>query len=101
MENSTSRKLIIFLATRFVYIPIKSLKKASTLLNILRYWDLKQTWKSYEQKYGSTNNPWQSILQQQKKILQNWAGPENFDICFCVNLDSYCQKTIFEGEADH
>ena len=36
-----------------------------------------------------------------KKIEQNWARPENVDICFCVSFDRYYQKLMFGGETRH
>ena len=32
------------------------------------------------------------------KIKQNWTRSGNFDICFCISFDRYCQKLIFGGE---
>ena len=34
-------------------------------------------------------------LAKSKKIKQNWTRLENFDICFCVSFDRYCQKLVF------
>ena len=45
-----------FLATHSVYVSIKSLTKASKLLKMLRYWSLKETGTSYEQRFGFTKN---------------------------------------------
>ena len=36
-----------------------------------------------------------------KKVKQNWARPENFDICFCVSFDCNCQKLIFGWETGY
>ena len=64
--------------------------KTSKLLKILRYWGLKETGTSYNQRFGLTGNQWQNILQKVRKLSKNCTRPENFDICFC-------QKLIFEG----
>ena len=35
------------------------------------------------------------------KIKQNWRNLENFDICFCVSFDRYCQNIMCGGETGH
>ena len=35
-----------------------------------------------------------------KKVKQNWTRPENFDICFSISFDHYCEKLIFVGRLD-
>ena len=40
----------------------------------------------YEKNFVSSDNPGQKKINK-KKIRQNWTGPENFDISFCVSFD--------------
>ena len=41
------------------------------------------------------------LMGQSKEINQNWMGPRNFDICFCVNFSCYNQSLIPGKEAGH
>ena len=38
---------------------------------------------------------------QNKEIQQNWAGPETFDICFCIILSCYDKSLISGTETGH
>ena len=60
-------KIWNFHATRFVYISMKSLTIPSRLLKMLRYWDLKETKKSYEQRSGLSDNQWQNVFAKVRK----------------------------------
>ena len=40
----------------------------------------------YEKNFVLSDNPGQKKINK-KKIRQNWTGPENFDISFCVSFD--------------
>ena len=40
-------------------------------------------------------------LAKSKKMGQNWRGPENFDISFCLNFDDKFQILIYGGETGH
>ena len=39
--------------------------------------------------------------EQSKEIKQNRAGPDNFQICFCVIVEHFCQSFTFERENEH
>ena len=40
-------------------------------------------------------------MKQITEIKQNRTGTENFDACFCVIFDRYCQSFISEKETGH
>ena len=56
-----------FPSTRFVYISNKILVRALKLLKMWRYWSLKETAMSSEQRSGFTYNRWQNIWPRVRK----------------------------------
>ena len=41
------------------------------------------------------------LMRQSKEIKENWKGPKNFKIGFCVIFGSYDQNFISGGETGH
>ena len=37
---------------------------------------------------------WKKYQEQNKRIKQNWTESGNFNVCFCVIFDRYCQSLI-------
>ena len=40
-------------------------------------------------------------MSNSEEMKQNWTIPKNFEICFCVIFDHYCQKITSYGETGH
>ena len=78
IQNSTNTKLQCFF--RMIWKRLRCYEKF--------YWIFKETGTN-EQKFHSTDNLRQ-IVRTILKCQVTWAGPDNFDLGFCIICDNHC-----------
>ena len=90
-----------FFTISLIYICIKRSRKDSSLWIMSGNWNLKETRTGYDLKVFAKDNRRQSIWQKVKISSTIWQNKKNFDICFSVIFDSYCQIIISAGKTGY
>ena len=88
MPNSTLAQLVGFI------LALNALEGVSSYEKVSKYCSFQETGLSYEKKIISTDNPCKNIWPKLEN-QQNQATAKNFDICFFVFFNCYCQKSLF------
>ena len=67
----------------FALIIWENLWPSKKAQNIEIWWRLEEVLN----KINSRRPSWKKYLKQGKDIIQNWAGAQNFDNCFCLTFN--------------
>ena len=91
-------KIQNFPATCFVYKSKKKFDKAFEIIKDVKILSFEENLGELLVKIWFVRQLLTKYFGKSKRIKQNWARQENFDIRFCVSFVRYCQKFNFQKE---